>query len=209
MGFYQERIFPILLDGVMNNHVMDRQRAKVVSRAAGTVLEVGAGSGLNIPFYDTRGIETLVALEPDPALRQRFRSRVSGEAIDVQVLAGVAEALPLKSNSVDAVVLTYTLCSVASPRVAISEVYRVLKPGGYLLFSEHGLAPDPMTRGLQRAANCVWTPIACGCHLDRDVEALVRSAPFESCDVHSAYLPGPRFVSFTTWGSARKGGSSS
>ena len=204
MGFYEDRIFPTLLDWVMDNHVMDRQRARTVCRADGVVLEVGAGSGLNRPFIDTRRVNQWIALEPSAKLRSRLRARTSDSPVDVEILEGIAENLPLASASVDSVVMTYTLCSVHNPALALAEIHRVLKPGGRVFFSEHGLAPDGDVRRLQRLANPAWKTLACGCRLDRDVQAAIEPTPFETSDVQSAYMPGPRLLSYTTWGSLRK-----
>jgi ubiquinone/menaquinone biosynthesis C-methylase UbiE len=204
MAVYEDRLFPRLLDWVMNNHVMDRQRAKVVPHAQGVVLEIGSGTGLNWPFYDVRRIGKLLAIEPSASLRARGERRLQSHAIKVEVHQGVAERLPMADGTVDSVVLTYTLCSVQDPETSLSEILRVLKPGGRLLVSEHGRAPDPSVLRLQRLANPVWSALACGCCLHRDMEGLIRSAGFDSCALTSAYLPGPRVFGFTTWGHAIK-----
>ena len=200
MAFYDERIFPALLDRVMNNHVMDRQRARTVCRAGGVVLEVGAGSGLNGPFIDTRRVDRWIALEPSSSLRSRLQERSLGPCVDVQVLDGVAEALPIPSGTIDSALLTYTLCSVREPEKALVEIHRVLKPGGNVFFSEHGLAPHQNVQRLQHVATPWWKKIACGCHLNRDVAKLMHGSPFDVSEIRCAYLPGPRFLSYTTWG---------
>jgi SAM-dependent methyltransferase len=204
MTFYEDRLFPRLLDWVMNNHVMDRQRAKVVPHAYGVVLEIGSGTGLNWPFYDVRRVGKLVAIEPSASLRERGQRRLQSHVIKVEVHDGVAEKLPLAAATIDTVVMTYTLCSVNDPKKSLSEILRVLKPGGTLLVSEHGLAPDLSVQRLQRLANPLWSVLACGCCLHRDMEQLIRGAGFDSCSLTSAYLPGPRLLNFTTWGCATK-----
>ena len=205
MGCYDRFVLPRLIDWAMDNHVVDRQRAKVVVKARGRVLEVGAGSGLNFPFYDTRVVEQLVALEPSDELRTKAASRITAGVMDVRFVGGVAESIPLEDEAVDTVVLTYTLCSVSDPRAALSEIERVLKPGGSLLFSEHGRAPDPGVRRWQARLAPLWKMLAGGCHLDRPIEELIGGIGFDSTRIESAYLPGFKALHHTTWGVATKG----
>lgn len=202
-GLYNRYILPPLLDGAMQGQALKRQRAKVVPRASGRVLEIGAGGGLNAPYIDTTRVAEWVALEPCDELRTLAQARMRTGVVDVRLVKGVAESLPGSDHSFDSVVLTYTLCSVKDPRKALSEIFRVLRPGGCLFFSEHGLSPDARIGRRQRQFTPLWRGLAGGCHLDRPVEALIAEAGFE-IRAQSAYLPGPQWLHYTTWGSAKK-----
>lgn len=202
MGLYQNRILPRLIDRVMrqDRHAPYRQRA--VLQAEGRVLEIGAGSGLNLPFY-TRGVTGVLCLEPHPrllALARRQDAMVAWTAIE-----GSADAIPLEDASVDTVVSTWTLCSIPNVGRALGEARRVLKPGGKLLFVEHGQAPDESVRRWQDRINPVWKRVAGGCHINRPIPQLVQSAGFEIADLEAGYAEGPRPMAFTYEGCARRG----
>lgn len=174
-GFYERRTLPRLLDLA--------------------TLEVGIGSGLNLPFYGER-VERLVGVDPSEALLRMAHKRSRGTAIPVELLPHSGEALPLGDASVDTVVLTFTLCTIADPGRALREARRVLKPSGELLFAEHGLAPDKGVRRWHRRLNPLWRRVAGGCNLDRKVDELVRGAGFRLASLEAGYAKGPRPMSY-------------
>ncbi len=205
MSFYKERILPKMIDLVCNAGPMTRQRKKIIHRASGNVLEIGVGTGLNLPFYDTGKIISLTGLEPSPGMAQVACRRAQTIDIEFKLLAAGAESIPVASASIDAVVMTYTLCTISDPRRAIREIYRILKPGGFFYFCEHGLAPDLKTRRLQNRLTPVWKLIAGGCHLNRDIEALIKNGGFFMHEMETLYLPGWRPASFNYLGMAERG----
>lgn len=181
-----------------------QQRQKVVPRARGRVLEIGFGSGLNLPFYDAAQVERLWALEPSPHMLVRARPALRQAAFEVEVLEAGAECVPLDDASADTVVTTYTLCSVGDPLRVLAEIRRVLRPQGQLLFNEHGAAPDPGVRRWQDRLTPLWGRIGGGCRLNLDTLAVLREAGFEMSDEESAYVPGWRPASYITWGCAAR-----
>lgn len=205
MGFYERRILPRLIDWACGIDVVDRQRQKVVPSAEGVVLEVGIGPGHNLGHYDASRVTRLVAIDPSPEMLERAdrRVRALGTLRNVELLRCGVEELPLADGEIDTVLLTYTLCSVPVPLEALREMRRVLRPSGRLLFCEHGAAPDPRVRKWQERVTPVWRRLAGGCHLDRDVPALLRDGGFRVDEQQSMYLPGWRPATWNVWGVAR------
>jgi ubiquinone/menaquinone biosynthesis C-methylase UbiE len=201
MGLYQDRILPRLIDLVMRSERLAPYRQRAVSQAEGRVLEIGAGSGLNLPFY-TVGVTEILGLEPHPKLRDLARGRQCGALWTT--VEGSAEAIPLDDASVDTVVSTWTLCSIPGVAQALAEARRVLKPGGKLLFVEHGLAPDAGVRRWQHGLTPVWQRLAGGCRVNRPIPELVRQAGFEITRLQTGYMQGPRPMTFTYEGCARR-----
>lgn len=203
MGFYSNRILPHCIDRGCAASPVGRQREKVVPQAEGRVLEVGMGSGLNIPFYDAGKVELVWGLEPSEGMRRKARARVASAPFELRWLGLPAEEIPLEDNSADTVVLTYTLCTVGGWKTALAQMRRVLKPGGRLLFSEHGRAPDESVRRWQDRLDPLWSRIAGGCHLNRDIPRLLEDGGFVVGQLETMYLPStPRFAGFTYWGYA-------
>ncbi len=202
MGLYSRYVLPRLIDFSCGLEPAMRQRAKVVPRARGRVLEVGAGSGLNFPYYDPRRVTQLHALDPAPELWRMAGERVAASAIGIEYLEAAAEAVPLPDRSIDTVVVTYTLCTIPDVAGALAEARRVLRPGGELLFCEHGAAPDARVRRWQDRLNPAWRRVAGGCHLNRDAPAMIEAAGFRLTRLESMYLPGWRPASFNVWGAA-------
>ena len=189
MGFYDRYVLPPLLHLVMRNPDMTRQRQRLVPEAKGRVLEVGIGSGLNLPFYGP-GVERLWGVDPSVELQRYARERAQGLPFPVELLAHPAEAIPLESHSVDTVVMTWTLCSIPDEIRALEEIRRVLKPGGRLLFVEHGRAPEPRVERLQERLNPVWQRLSGGCHLNLKVDGLLKAGGFRVEQLENFYSPG-------------------
>lgn len=202
MGVYARYVFPRILDFVMRQEPVRLQREKVVPRARGDVLELGVGSGLNLPHYDRAHIIRLRAIDPSPDLQRLARQRAEAAGIDVELLTASAEEIPLPDASVDTVVITYTLCSIPAVERALTEMRRVLRPDGTVLFSEHGRAPDLAVARWQDRLNPIWRHISSGCNMNRPIADLLRDAGFALPELETAYLPGPHVLTFTYWGRA-------
>lgn len=204
MNIYEHFILPCLINASCSCSPVTKQRQKVVPHAEGVVLEIGFGSGLNIPHYDAAKVRKLYALEPARGMLARAKRAVSNAAFEVEILAEKAEAISLPAGAVDTVLVTYSLCSIPDAVAALQGARRVLKPGGRLLFCEHGLAPDEAVRRWQNRIEPVWRVIGGGCHLMRNIPALIRDAGFALDGVDTMYLPrSPKWASFNYWGSAR------
>jgi ubiquinone/menaquinone biosynthesis C-methylase UbiE len=201
MGFYRERVLPKLCDLAMRNERLRPYRERVIGQAQGRVLEIGAGSGMNLGLY--RNAADILALEPDPKLIEMARSRARAAPRPVHILEASAEHIPLADGSVDTVVSTWTMCTIPHAVEALREVRRVLKPGGRLLFVEHGLAPTTGVQKWQHRLTPAWKRIAGGCHLDRPIEALVREGGFAIERLSTGYMPGPKVMTYMYEGSAR------
>lgn len=203
MGIYGTYVLPHLVDLACGGSDIARQREKVVPRATGRVLEVGMGPGLNLPFYDRSKVDLVWGLEPSAGMRRKAAPALAATDLDVRWLDLPSEQIPLDDHSVDTVVLTYTLCTIPDWERALEQMRRVLAPGGRLLFSEHGEAPDDAVRRWQHRIDPVWTRLAGGCHVTRPILHMIGSGGFELIDVDSAYLPGPKVASYHSWGAAR------
>lgn len=203
MNLYERYLLPRLIHCVCGSPVIEHQRRLVVPRARGRVLEIGVGSGLNLPHYDRSRVEWLWALEPSHEMRALAAPRVAASGLDVRMLDMRGESLPLPDASVDTVVVTYILCTIPDAHAALVQMQRVLRPNGQLLFCEHGAAPDASVRRWQDRLNGVWGRFAGGCNLNRATLPLIEGAGFRVEDVRSAYLPKtPRFAGYNTWGAA-------
>jgi ubiquinone/menaquinone biosynthesis C-methylase UbiE len=206
MSFYHDHVLPRLLDLACGSPPIARQRAKVVPQARGRVLEIGMGSGHNLPFYDPEQVEVLWGLEPSHGMRARAKSHLRAAPIEVHWLDLPGERIPLADCSVDTVVMTYTLCTIPDWNVALAQMRRVLKPSGKLLFCEHGAAPDAGVRRWQDRLNSTWQKIGGGCNLNRDIPALLAQGGFRVTSMETMYLPKtPRFAGFNYWGEASPG----
>ena len=203
MSFYDRYILPRIVNCVCGSPVIERQRRLVVPRAFGLVLEIGFGPGLNLPHYDRSLVKQVWALEPSAPMRALAATGIAASGLDVRLLEMPGEDLPLPDQSVDSIVVTYSLCTIADAMAALRQMRRVLRPNGSLLFCEHGAAPDARVRRWQDRLDGLWGRCAGGCHLNRDVAAMIASAGFRMAWMESAYLPGtPRFAGFNTWGAA-------
>ncbi len=204
MNFYERFILPAVITTSCSCSPVDKQRQKVAPGAEGVVLELGFGAGLNLPHYDPSKVRKLYALEPAPGMVKRARKALQGAPFEVEILQETAEAMSLAPRSVDTVLVTYSLCTIPGAVAALESARRALKPGGRLLFCEHGLAPDEGVRRWQRRIEPVWKVIGGGCHLSRDIPALIGAAGFTVEKLETMYLPKtPKWASFNYWGSAR------
>ncbi len=203
MGFYEKHILPHFINCACSTKPMMKQREKVVPLATGTVLEIGIGTGLNLPFYDAEKVERVIGLDPSERSWKLAGKRASQVPFDVEFIGLPGEQIPLEDGAVDTVLVTYSLCTIPDPVSALQGMRRVLRPGGRLLFCEHGLAPDASVARWQSRVNPLWRPIAGGCNLNRDIPALLGDGGFSVETLDKAYLPGtPRFAGFNYWGGA-------
>lgn len=201
MGLYRKLVVPRLTDLAMRNERLGSYRDRTIAAAVGRVLEVGAGSGLNLSRYPP-DVREIVALEPDPVLSRMANSRLP-EPRRVSFLEASAEQMPLEDGSIDTVVSTWTMCTIPDIRRALDEMRRVLKPGGRLLFVEHGSSSEPGVRKWQDRLDPLWTKMSGGCHLNRRIELLVTGSGFELEHLQTGYMAGPKLMTFMYEGVAR------
>lgn len=194
MGYYERHIVPWLIHLTMGNRRLRPYRERVIAAARGTVLEIGVGSGRNLPFYGG-SVERVIGLDPSPKLLELARKASARSRVPVELLQGSAEAIPLGDDSVDTVVMTWALCSIADPGRALGEIRRVLRREGQLLFVEHGLAPERKVRRWQHRLDPLWWRLSC--HLDRPMRRLIESAGFRIEKLDTGYLgSGPKTMTF-------------
>ena len=203
MSLYDRYVLPRLLDLAMRNSEIARYRARLIPRARGVVLEIGIGSGLNLPFYED-SVERLVGIDPSHALLAMSRQKAGRAAFPVDLLPCGAERIPIPDGCADCAVTTFSLCTISDPLQALRETNRVLKPGGELLFAEHGLAPDNSVRRWQHRLNPCWSRLAGGCNLDRRIDALLMSSGFEIVEIERGYARGPKPLAYVYSGVARR-----
>jgi SAM-dependent methyltransferase len=203
MAFYSKYVLPRLIDIAMRNKDTTRLRAEWVPRARGDVLEIGIGSGLNLRFYSTQ-VQHIYGVDPSAELQQMARKRTADSPLPVEfILQSAEEALPIPDKTIDTILMTWTLCSISDPGKALHHMKRVLKPDGHLIFVEHGRAPDSGVAAWQDRLNPIWNHIAGGCHLNRKIDELLTNAGFRIENLRTAYLPGPRPMTYTYQGFAR------
>jgi ubiquinone/menaquinone biosynthesis C-methylase UbiE len=203
MSFYEQRVLPHLINLACSSKPTRKQREKIVPLASGDVLEIGIGSGLNLPFYDSHKARKIWGLEPSEGMRRKAQSLVDASKVDVEFIDLPGEEIPLDADSVDTVLVTYTLCSITEAIVALEGMRRVLKPGGRLLYCEHGIAPDENVRRWQRRLNPAWSKFSGGCNMNRDILGLIREGGFEITDDERMYIPGAKMLSYNFWGCAK------
>lgn len=201
MGLYRTLVLPRLIDFAMRNRELLQIRRRLVPLACGRVLEIGCGSGLNLPYY-TAEVKELLAIDPSGELIDMAYRRARIAPFPVKFLERTAEAIPMDDRSFDTVVITWTLCSVQDAEKALREMRRVLKPDGRLLFAEHGSAPHSAVRFWQEQITPIWQRIAGGCHLNRKPDDLLRAAPFRIERLETRYIRGPRPFSYMYVGCA-------
>jgi ubiquinone/menaquinone biosynthesis C-methylase UbiE len=204
-NLYNRCVLPALINFAMKNAEATRLRAAYVPAASGVVLEIGIGSGLNLPFY-TAAVTRLYGVDPSAELLAMAREKAATTPFPVELFNQDADRVPLADASVDTVVVTWSLCSIRDPEAALGDMRRVLKPDGTLIFVEHGLSPDAAVRKWQNRLTPIWRRFTGGCHLNRKMDDLVRGAGFDIADLRTEYVPGPRAFGFMYEGRARKSG---
>jgi ubiquinone/menaquinone biosynthesis C-methylase UbiE len=204
MGLYAKYLLPRVIDLAMRNEETARLRAGWLPHARGEVLEVGIGSGLNLPFYSSQ-VQRVYGVDPSVELQRMARDRARSGPIEVEFLLQSAEnPLPLADASIDTVVSTWTLCSIANVPKALHQMKRVLKTNGRLIFLEHGRAPNPGVAAWQDRLTPLWKRVAGGCHLNRKIDELIEAAGFQITEMTTFYIPGPRSLTYTYQGFARR-----
>lgn len=205
MGFYEKFVLPRIITCACGAKPIARQREKVVPNAVGTVLEIGIGPGLNLPYYDSAKVDRLIGLDPSEESWQLAGKRAANLDFDVEFIGLPGEEIPLDENSVDTVLVTYSLCTIPDPITALQGMARVLKPGGVLLFSEHGKAPDAKVQEWQDRVNPLWRRMLGGCNINRDIPQLLSDGGFTVTELDNAYMPStPKIAGYTYWGSAQQ-----
>lgn len=202
MSIYRRRVLPFLVHFCCGLKPAMKQREKVVPLAAGRVLEVGIGSGLNLPLYASARVKHLWGLDPSREMWSLARKKLRTVDLDVEFVEASAEAIPLDSGSVDTVLVTYSLCTIPDASRALCEMRRVLSRAGQLVFCEHGIAPDENVRRWQYRLNPVWSKLGGGCNLNRPIPALIEEAGFRISRMETMYIPGWKPASFNYWGTA-------
>ena len=187
MGFYSEVIFPRICDLLMNRPFLAKHRQRLLATVHGEVVEIGFGTGLNLPHYPAQ-VRRITTADPSAGMHRLAQRRVrrSKFEVDQRVLSG--ERLPFESDCFDCAVSTFTQCSIENVGQAVAELYRVLRPGGRFLFLEHGLSPEAKVQKWQRRLNWLEMRLADGCHLDRNMKELIAVRPFSSVQVEEFYL---------------------
>lgn len=201
---YSRYILPRVIHWACGQTSSMAQREKVIPLADGRVLEVGIGSGMNLPYYISSRVEELTAIDPMERLWERRERNISSLGFEVFYIKGSAEQLPFENNSFNSVVSTSTLCSIKNIEEALKEIFRVLKPDGKLLFAEHGAAPDHSLARRQNLLNPMWKRIGGGCNLNRDIPGLLKEAGFSPEGLEEGYVKGWRPTSYHYWGWAVK-----
>lgn len=206
MGLYSRHVLPKLINAACAQEPMREVRQQMVPQARGRVLEIGFGTGLNLPHYGTGDASptSILALEPATDVASLAAPRLAETSLDVRMLHASAEQIPADDATFDAVLSTWTLCSVANVYRALDELRRVLKPGGKLVFAEHGASPEAKWLAWQRRLEPAWKLIGGGCHLSRQPDRLIAAAGFKIDQLETGYLPGPKFATFTYRGVAKR-----
>ena len=200
---YEKMVLPKLCDKCCATKPINYQRKKVVPLAKGVVLEVGIGSGLNIPFYNKNNIEQIIGLDPSEELNVLAKRVADDNGIQIDFLINGAEDIDLSDNSVDTILITYTLCTIPNLNKSMSEMKRVLKPGGKFIFCEHGIAPDINIIKWQRRINPIWGIFFGGCNINRNIPKIISESGFNISNLNQMYLPStPKIVGYNYWGEA-------
>ena len=200
---YEKYLLPKLLDCCCSTKPINYQRKKIVPNASGNILEIGIGSGLNLPFYEKSKIENLYGIDPSGELCEMAKKTASNNEIDLNLLINGAEEIELPKNSIDTVVMTYTLCTIPNPTDALKEIKRVMKADAKMLFCEHGTAPDKNIIKWQNRINPIWGKLFGGCNINRDIPSILKESGFKINTLDQMYLPStPKIVLYNYWGEA-------
>lgn len=204
MGFYSNVVFPRMLEFIMSSGQMKKRRSQILADVSGDIIEIGFGTGLNLPFYP-ESVKEITTVDINPGMNKRAQKNIAASDITVHNKVLSAESLPMDDASFDCVVCTWTLCSIADAGKALDEVRRVLRPGGKFFFVEHGASPDPKVRKLQDRLNSFWGIIGDGCNLNRNAETLIQDHHFEITSLDKGYMEkSPRFAGYMYQGVATK-----
>lgn len=204
MSFWSEAILPNLIGGACSTSPIMKQRARIVPEASGVVVEIGMGAGPNLALYDPGKVRRVIGIEPSAGLRRKAARAIAGQSLEVELVDGLAEDLPAETGSADTIVLTYTLCTLPDLARAFGEMRRVVKPGGRLLFCEHGAAPDAGVAKWQTRIEPVWKRFAGGCHLTRRIDHLITAGGFTITAMETGYMRRtPKIVGYDYIGQAR------
>ena len=203
MGIYSKYILPNVIDLACKSGPNKHQREQIIPLAKGRVLEVGIGSGLNLPFYDGKKVIHLTAIDPSVEIWNKNIVPTERLPYEFEFIKALAENIPLERNTFDTVVITYTLCTIADTRMALSEIRRVLKPRSRLLFCEHGKAPDKAIQRWQHIINPIWSSLGGGCNLTRNIPAIIEENGFKIHNMDANYIPGWKIASYDYRGMAR------
>lgn len=203
MTWYEEKVLPSLINFACGTKPTRKQREKIVPRASGDVLEIGFGSGLNLPYYDRDKVRRIWGLEPSAGMRRLASKAIARSSLDVELIDLPGEEIPLDDDSADTVLVTYTLCTISAVAEALDGMRRVLKPEGRLLFCEHGKAPDSGVQKWQERLNPAWKKVAGGCNMNRDIVAILQESGFQVEDDNRMYVPGLKALTYNYWGAAR------
>ena len=200
---YENYVLPKMLDCCCSTKPISYQRKKIVPEASGTILEIGIGSGLNIPYYQKSKINKVIGLEPSEQLCKMAKKTADDNNFSIDFLVNGAEEIELPSNSIDTILLTYTLCSIPEPNIALKEIMRVMKSDGRILFCEHGIAPDEVVQKWQNRINPLWGKLFGGCNINRDIPNILKNGGFKINSLDKMYLPStPKIVGYNYWGEA-------
>ena len=203
MGLYNKYILPKVIDWTCKQKPNMYQRKKVIPLAAGEVLEIGIGSGLNLPIYDKDNVKHLTAIDPSKEIWDKNTVDTQQLSFAFDFIEAFAENIPVDSKSFDSVVITYTLCTIPDTNKAMEEIRRVLKPNGKLIFCEHGKAPDKAIQRWQNFVNPLWKQLGGGCNLNRDIPLIIKDNGLKMDDLETMYIPGWKPTSFNYWGTAK------
>ena len=201
-SLYDRYILPKVTNALCSSGPNMKQREKIVPQAFGKVLEIGIGTGLNFGYYDTMKVDQLFGLDPSEEMWSIAQKQIPSSSLKVEFLKGLAEEIPLEANTLDSVLVTYTLCTIPDVDKAFTEMRRVLKPNGQLIFCEHGKAPDKSVRKWQNALNPVWRRLGGGCNLNRDIPQMIQQGGFDMQKLDTMYIPGLKVLSYNYWGVA-------
>ncbi len=203
MGLYYKYLLPKVIDWTCSQKPNMKQREKIIPMAYGKILEIGIGSGLNLPYYDKEKVREVVGLDPSIEIWEKNIINPDDLPFNFQFVKASAEDIPLDNNKFDCIVVTYSICTIPVLPMAFEEFRRVLKPNGELIFCEHGKAPEKSIERWQNLINPVWKRLGGGCNLNRDIPALININGFTIDHLDTMYIPGWKPASFNYWGSAK------
>lgn len=204
-SWYEKFFLPKLCDKCCSTKPINYQRNKVVPLAQGVVLEIGMGSGLNIPFYNKNNIEKIIGLDPSEELNFLAKKVAKKNNIEIDFIISGAEDIALPDNSIDTILITYTLCTIPDLDNSMAEIKRVLKSDGKFIFCEHGIAPDQNIVKWQTRINPIWKALMGGCNINRNIPKIISDGGFDITNINEMYLPStPKIVGYNYWGIAEK-----